>query len=53
MPEDCSRRRARAAVWAALLPLETWPAVVGQRADAGGGRFVRGGNFNPTNDVAT
>ena len=26
----------------ALLPLETWPVVVGQRPDAGGGRGSRG-----------
>ena len=31
----------------------TWPAVIGLGTAAGGGRFVRGGNFNPTNDVAT
>ena len=31
----------------------TWPAVIGLGTVARGGRFVRGGNFNPTNDVAT
>ena len=28
---------------AALLPLATWPAVIGPRADSGGGRGQRGG----------
>ena len=32
----------RGARRAALLPLETWPAFVGQRHDAGGGRGSRG-----------
>ena len=35
------------------MQMMTWPAVIGLGTVAGGGRFVRGGNFNPTNDVAT
>ena len=41
----CRKWRTRAARRAALLPLATWPAVIGRRAVAGGGRVLRGGRL--------
>ena len=47
-PEDCRRRRALAARWAALLLLATWPVVIGRRTDAG----LKVGGFDAAGDVA-
>ena len=35
------------------MPLVTWPDVIGLRTVAGGGRLLRGRNFNPNDDGAT